>query len=131
MMGVTKQSGYVALISVLIIGAVSVTVATTLLIAGADAQRENVLRQQSLKARHAAAACVDEALQQIHDNTTFTGTASLTVGDASCSYTVTNTGSSTRTIDASSTNGSAIRKIQAYVTIGASSLSISSWQEVQ
>lgn len=124
------QSGYVALISVLIIGAVSLAVASALLITGADAQQENLARQQSAKARQAAAGCIDEALQQIHDAPAFTGTASITIAGTQCTYTVTNTGASTRTIDASSTSGIAIRKIQAYATIGASSLSISSWQEV-
>jgi hypothetical protein len=125
------ESGYIALISVLIIGAVSVTVATALLITGSDAQQENLARQQSLKARQAAGGCIEEALQQIHDNTAFTATnTAVTVGDASCNYTVTNTGASTRTITATSTNGTVVRKIQAYVTINASSLSISSWQEM-
>lgn len=128
----SAQSGYIALISVLIIGAVSVTIATTLLITGSDAQQENLARQQSMKARGAAAGCIEEALQQIHDNTAFTATnTAVTVGDATCNYTVTNTGASTRTITATSTNGSVVRKIQTYVTINASSLSISSWQEVQ
>ena len=125
------QSGYIALISVLIIGAVSVTIATALLITGADAQQENLARQQSMKARQAAAGCVEEALQQIHDSTAFVATnTSVAVNDTTCLYTVTNTGSSTRTITASSTVGSVVRKIQAYVTINASSLSISSWQEM-
>ena len=131
-MGERAQSGYIALISVLIIGAVSLTIATALLITGADAQQENLSRQQSMKARQAAAGCVEEALQQIHDNTSFVATnTSLTVGDTSCTYTVTNTGASTRTITTSSTVGNVVRKIQTYVTINASSLSISSWQEVQ
>jgi len=124
------QHGYIALISVLIIGAVSLTIATALLITGSDAQQENLARQQSAKARNAAAGCTEEALQQIHDNTAFTATnTTVTVGDAACTYTVTNTGSSTRTIVSTSTNGTVVRKIQAYVTINASSLSVSSWQE--
>jgi hypothetical protein len=127
----TTESGYIALISVLIIGAVSVTIATALLITGSDAQQENLARQQSLKARNAAVGCVEEALQQIHDNTAFTATnTAVTVGDATCNYTVTNTGANTRTITATSTNVNVVRKIQTYVTINASSLSISSWQEV-
>jgi archaellum component FlaG (FlaF/FlaG flagellin family) len=126
------QSGYIALISVLIIGAVSVAIATALLITGSDAQQENLARQQSMKARQAAAGCIDEALQQIHDNTAFVATnTAVTIGDATCTYTVTNTGTSTRTITATSTNVNVVRKIQTYVTINSSSLSISSWQEVQ
>lgn len=125
------ESGYIALISVLIIGAVSVTIATALLVTGADAQQENLSRQQSLIAQQAAAGCAEEALQQIHDNTAFTATnTAVTIDTANCNYTVTNTGSSTRTITTTSTSGNVVRKIQVYVTINASSLSISSWQEM-
>jgi hypothetical protein len=125
------ESGYIALISVLIIGAVSVTIATALLVTGADAQQENLSRQQSLIAQQAAAGCAEEALQQIHDNTAFTATnTAVTIDTTNCNYTVTNTGSSTRTITTTSTSGNVVRKIQVYVTINASSLSISSWQEM-
>lgn len=125
------EHGYIALISVLIIGAASLTIATTLLITGADAQQENIARQQSMKARNAAAGCIEEALQQVHDNTAFTATnTAVVIADTTCNYTVTNTGSTTRTITSTSTNGNVVRKIQVYVTINASSLSISSWQEI-
>lgn len=125
------ERGYIALISVLIIGAASLTIATALLITGSDAQQENIARQQSMKARNAAAGCIEEAMQQIHDNTAFTATnTAVTIADASCTYTVTNTGSTTRTVVSTSTNGTVVRKIQVYVTINASSLSISSWQEI-
>jgi hypothetical protein len=125
-----KQEGYIALISVMIIGAASLAIATALLITGVDAQQENLARQQMIQARQAASGCAEEALQQIRDNTAFTGSNSLTLGSATCSYTVTNTGASTRTVIASSTIGSVVRKVQAYVTINVSSLSISAWTDV-
>ena len=125
-----KSEGYVALITVLIVGAVSTAVSLALLVTGTDSQRSTLVTQQSIQARNLANACAEEALQQIHDDTAFTGTNNLTLGQGSCTYTVTNTGGSNRTIVASGTVDGIVRKNQVHATIGASSITITSWQEV-
>jgi len=125
-----REHGYVALLAVLIVGSASVAIALALLITGADSQRSTLVMQGSTQARTLAVACAEEALQQIHDDTSFTGTNTLSLSTGSCSYTVANTGGSNRTIDAGSTINNVVRKVQVYVTIGASSISITSWQEV-
>lgn len=131
MNGATAQSGYVALMAVLIVGAVSVAVALVLLTSGVDSQRATLVLQQSAQARRLASACSEEALQQIHDNTSYTATnVPLSMGQGSCTYTVTSTGASTRTIDCTGTVGNIVRKIKVYVTINATSISVTAWQEV-
>lgn len=124
------SQGYVALIAVLIVGAAATAIATALLITSTDSQRTTLVLQRSAQARSHAVACAEDALQTIHDNTSYTGTTNLTLSSGSCSYTVTNTGGNNRTIVTSSTVGSVVRKLQIYATIGASSISITSWQEV-
>lgn len=124
------QSGYIALISILIIGAISTAVAVTLLVTGSDAQRSSLITQRAIQARSLASACAEEALQRIHDNTGYTGTGNLSLGAGSCSYTVTNTGGTARSVAASGTVNGVVRRVQVYVTINASSISITSWQEV-
>lgn len=125
-----NSSGYVALITVIIVGAVTTAIGTALLLTGSDSQRSMLTSQQSAQARNLANACAEEALQQIHDSTSFTGTNTITLGQGSCSYTVINTGGSNRTINATGTVGSVVRKSQVYATIGSSNISIISWQEV-
>ncbi len=125
-----NQQGYIALLAVLIVGAAATAIALTLLSTGTDAQRSTLITQQSTQARQLANACAEEALLVIHDNTAYTGTGSLTLGAGSCTYTVTNTGSTTRTISTSATINNVVRRAIVYVTIGASSISITSWQEV-
>lgn len=125
-----SQSGYVALLSVLILGAVATSVGIALLVSGTDSQRASLVEQQSKQARAAAVACAEEALQTIHDTTTYTGSNNLTLSSSSCSYTVTNNGGASRTILATGTAGNVVKKVQVYVTIGASSISVTSWQEV-
>lgn len=124
------ENGYVALMAVLIIGATSLAVGLTLLTTGTDSQRAALVTQQSAQARALADACAEEALQQIYASASFTGSNSLSQGQGNCSYTVTNTGGSNRTIDASGNVSSVVRKVKVYVTITSSSISISSWQEV-
>jgi hypothetical protein len=124
------QGGYVALITVLIVGAVSLAVGVAILLTGTDSQRVTLVLQQSIQARNLANACVEEALQQMHDSTTFTGTNNLSLDQGTCTYTVTNTGGNNRTIVTTATVGNVVRKNQVYATIGTSSISITSWQEV-
>jgi hypothetical protein len=130
----SNQKGYVALLGVLISGAVSIAIATALLLTGVDAQRGSLITLRSAQARSLTTACAEEALQQIWSNSSFTtGGTNLTIGSNSCTYTVTNTGGSNRTITTTATIGSVdivVRKLQISVTIGVSSISVTSWQEV-
>jgi hypothetical protein len=125
-----QESGYVALLAVLVVGAVSTAIALVLLTTGADSQRSALVGQQSKQARSLAVACAEEALQQIHDNIAFGKTNTLPLGQGSCTYVVTVTAPTTRSIAVSATVGNVVKKIQIYATIGASSISITSWQEV-
>lgn len=125
-----SSSGYIALLAVLILGAVATAIATTLLLTGADAQRSNLIIQRTIQARQLANGCVEEALQKLHDSSAYTGADSLSLDGNTCSYTVANTGGSNRTINVTSTVGNVVRKVTTYVTIGSSSISVTSWQEV-
>lgn len=125
-----QENGYIALLAVLIVGAVALAISLGVLLTSTDIQRSVLIEQQSAQARSLARACAEEGLQQIHDNNNFTGTNTLTLGQGSCTYTVTTTGSSTRSIASSGIINNVVRKCQVYATIGSSSISITSWQEV-
>ncbi len=125
-----RADGYIALLAVLIVGGASLAIGLGLLTLGTDSQRSALVAQQSAQARSLSTACAEEALQVIHDNTIYTGTNNIILGLSGCSYTVTNTGGSARTIDTSANVGGIIRKVKIYATIGSSNISITSWQEV-
>ena len=124
------ESGYVALLAVLVVGAVATSIALVLLVSGTDSQRSTLVEQQSKQARALAVACTQEALQRIHDATAFSGTNTLALGQGNCTYTVIYTAAATRSVAVTGTVGNVVKKIQAYVTINTSSISITSWQEV-
>lgn len=125
-----NENGYVALIAVLVVGAAATAIGLTLLTTAMDQGRAALITQQSAQARDLADACGEEALQQIHTSSGFTGTNSLSQGQGGCNYTVTNTGGNNRVIDTTGTVGTVVRKIKIYVTITSTSISITSWQEV-
>jgi hypothetical protein len=129
-MVVRNESGYIALLAVLIIGAAATAIGLVLLVTGTDNQRTVLIEQQSKQAHSLAVACGEEALQRIHDNIAFSGTNNLSLGQGTCGYTVAVTTPTTRTATVSATVGSVVKRILLYVTIGSSSISITSWQEV-
>jgi hypothetical protein len=125
----TAQGGFMVLLAVLVVGAVALAVALSLLRGGADIQRSTLATQQAAQARQLADACAEEALAQIQSLSTFTGTATVTLGAGSCTYTVTSPGGTTRTITTSGTVNGNVRKLQLSATIG-TSISVTSWQDV-
>lgn len=122
--------GYIALITVLVTGAVGVAIAVSVVLLGLSTSRTSFAAQQSLQARALADACIEEALQQIHDSTPYTGTAGLTLGQGSCSYTVTSQGAQNRTVISTGTVGTIIRKVKVIISGINPTISLTSWQEV-
>mgnify|MGYP001616035106 CR=1 FL=1 len=124
------QKGYIALITVLVTGAVGVAITVSLLLLGLGSSRTSFSLEQSNQAKALANACAEEALQQIRDSTPFTGTGNLTLGQGSCSYTVTSGGSQNRTITSTGTVGTIIRKVKITIDKITPSINVTSWQEV-
>ena len=125
-----NKKGYIALITVLITGAIGVAIATSLLLLGLGSSRTSFALEQSNQAKALANACSEEALQQIRDSTPFTGTGSLTLGQGTCGYTVVNDGGENRTVTASGTVGTVVRKIKIIVNTINPAINLTSWQEV-
>lgn len=127
---VAEPRGYVALLAVLVVGAVGVAVVTSVILLGIGSARTSASVERSGQAKGLANACVEEALQQIRDSTPFSGTATLTFGLGSCTYTVTNTGGANRTIDSSGTAATVVRKVKVLITQINPTITVASWQEV-
>jgi len=124
-----KQNGFITLTSVLVVGAVGVAIATSLILLGLGSSRTSFAVEQSNQAKGLANACAEEALQQIRDSTPFTGSGNLTLGQGICTYTVTNQGGQNRTITSSGTVGSIIRKVKIIIDKINPTIQVVSWQE--
>jgi hypothetical protein len=125
-----KNSGYIALLSVIIVGAIATTIAVTFTLLGVGLSATSFAQEQASQARGLANACLEEGLQQIRSSIVYTGSGNLSIGQGTCSYTVTNLGGSNRLVIASSTVGTIIRKVQTNVTAITPTIVTSSWLEV-
>lgn len=126
-----QKSGYVALMSTLFLGAIALSVTSSLLLFGIESTKATIVTEISKTSRSMADACAEEALQQIRSNTAFSGTNTLTISGNSCSYTVTVGSGAVRTITTSSTIGTVIRKTQLSTDQLFPKINVSSWQEIQ
>lgn len=125
-----NKPAYVTLISVIIVGAVVLAIVLFMVSSGLDATNNSAVYLNSTRAEFLADACAEEALQQIRDNTNFTGTNNISFGSNICAYTVTNTGGETRTINASSTILNNVKKVRVLVSALSPKITLTSWLEV-
>lgn len=125
-----NNRGYITLVSVLVVGAVGVAIAVSLILLGLGSSRTSFAIEQSNQAKALANACAEEALQQIRESTPFTGSGSLMLGQGTCTYTVTSQGSQNRTITSSGTVGTIIRKVKIIINKINPTIQVVSWQEV-
>ncbi len=120
----------IALVSVLVAGAIGLAVATSLLLLGIDASRSADTLVDSLQAKVLVNSCIEEGLYQIKISTASAATGTLAFQNGSCQYAVINSGGSTRTVYATGTVLSVIRKARAAVNQVVPRVTLSSWQEI-
>ena len=125
-----NQKGYIALISVIIISALVLLIASSANLLSVSESDMGLQENQSWEAFYLATACAEEALQQIRDFAPFSGSGSLSLGQGTCTYTVIKLVGENRTIIASGTVGDAIRKIKITIDKINPDINIVSWQQV-
>lgn len=125
-----SQSGFVTLVSTLVVGAVGLAITTSVILLELASYRTSFVGQQSAQARAHADACAEEGLQQIRDLTSYTGTGSLTFSQGSCTYTVVSQGGESRTVSVTGVAGTVTRRAIIIVTAINPSIIVSSWQEI-
>ena len=125
----SEQGGYIALLSVILIGIISVSVGVSLVLLGLGSSRDSFALQQSGQAKALANACAEEGLQKIRESTAFTGTGSLSLDSGTCSYMVASQGGSNRTVTSTATVSATVRKISLTITQINPTITVSSWLE--
>lgn len=125
-----KESGYITLLSTLFLIAIGGVVAGSIILLGLGFSKTSFALYQSNEAKALANACAEEALQKIQESTPFSGSATITLGDGTCTYTVTKLTGSNRTITTSGTVGTIIRKVSISIDQLSPNINITSWQEV-
>lgn len=125
-----KNSGYITLISTLVVGAVGLSIVTAVILLGLGSSRSSFAIQQSVQAKSLANACAEEGLEKIRESTSFSGTGNLSYTTGNCTYTVSSTGGQGRNILAQGNSGDSIRKVQVTIDSITPLINLTSWQEI-
>ena len=118
------KNGFITLLATLIVGAIGLSVAISLLMLGLGSSRNSLLILQSGQARMMANACTEQALENIVLSPSYSGTGALTIDGNSCTFAVTNSGA-TFSIDAVGEVGRLTKRVS--VTKDSNGIN---WQEV-
>ncbi len=123
------NKGYIALMSVILMGALGVAVMVSVISQGITSSKTELSLQQSGQARVLATACVEEALQIILETATTARTSALTLGTGSCSYSITKPSTSV-IINSTGNYGTLVKRVQVILSTSSPSIVLSSWQDV-
>ncbi|MDD5110529.1 MAG: hypothetical protein PHI63_04955 [Patescibacteria group bacterium] len=123
----TGQRGAAALVAILVICAIALTIAISLSLGSLGGMTTAQGEWESAESLAGVDGCVDEALQRLTWDSGYTG-GTLTLGPATCQIGVQGTGS-TRTVQATSTVATFIRKIRVDLTLNGSRATLTGWQE--
>lgn len=125
-----NNSGFAVLIGVLIVGAFGVAVAIYLVLSGLYSYQNSFLHEQSTRAETLANACAESALNHIQLCSIINGSGSVQIDSDTCNYEIMVISEQGRTIQASATIGSVVRKVKVVVSQIAPVIVVDSWQEV-
>lgn len=117
------KSGFITLITVLLLGAVVVAVTVTLLLLQIQNGTMTFTMKEALYARTYANSCAEEALQQLALNGTYSGMSTVTFPWGTCTYTVTQ--GVVRQVDAMGTSGT----VQSHVRVLINDAGVT-WSEI-
>lgn len=122
-----QQSGYIALMTVIIISAVALALATTVALLALGEAESSFALSQGEGTLQFVDGCMEDALQNIWNNASYTG-GNITRPEGTCVITVSQAGS-TYTVTATNSSTQYQRTEQAVVNRG-TTLTIQSWKEL-
>lgn len=127
-----KQTyGFVALINVLLLGAIGTLFVTSFLLLGVDFSRTGAALVRSTQAKALANACAEEALQKLRESVYYAGSEQLAFTTGSCTIEpIQGVGNLNRTVQVTAAVTNVKRKIKIVVAAIHPTIQITSWQEV-
>ncbi|QQS58772.1 hypothetical protein IPN35_04175 [Candidatus Peregrinibacteria bacterium] len=122
-----RQKGYVLLISVLMTGAIGTIIASAILFFSTDSLRMSTTFTEGARARTLAHACAEHGLNELRQNTSYSGGETLSFGDDSCEVVAVLGGN---IVQAEGIAGDALSRVEVEVSDIDPEIIISSWKEV-
>lgn len=125
------KNGFVALISILIIGAVVLVISIGLSLRSISETDMSLSQQQANNALSLANLCAEQALMKLESVLNYSGSETLNIDGNSCSIlAITGSGNTNRIVTTQSAVGGYTRKVKVVVSQISPIMQISSWNEV-
>ncbi len=125
-----NQKGYIALIALIIISAVTLAIALSMNGLSITETDTSLVRQQSAQAEQAAYSCLQEAYLRLMRDGAYSGGTILNVAPGTCTVvSVTTPIPADRIVTVSANIGDVQRQFTGRVTIAPAGLTLVSWQE--
>lgn len=123
------QQGYITLMIVLIVTALTAIVALSLLLSGVDTSRGSFATVESYQARALATGCIEKALYVIRYDNRSTDQGTIAYNEGSCTYSFASGANNTITIRSSGIVDTVTKKIEVLVDTSNYKIQIASWNE--
>ena len=126
-----KKDAYIALITIIIISAVTLLIAASASLFGVSETDMGLIEDQSTQSYYLANACAEYSLEKLKNNINYTGNETIDIDNGSCYiYLPEGSGNENRTIKVTGTLANKTRKIKIIIEKINPSMIITSWQEV-
>lgn len=127
----SDQQGYIALVSVLIISALVVLVATSASLASISEADMGLQESQAWQSFYLTTACAEHGLMKLKDDIEYSGNETLNFTNGSCTILpIEGTGDQDRTIKVTGNVSNQTSKIKVEINEVNPDMEISSWQQV-
>lgn len=126
----SKKSGFVILISVLIISSIVLSISLMIVLVNINSNKNSFNVKNSDQARLLTNTCSEHALQAIALDPNISGSFVLDFGDDSCTYAIYHGVDEERTVDSFSEIKGSIRRERIVIDSLSPEINIFSWQEI-
>jgi len=126
-----NQGGFIALISILILGAMMLVISIGVSLRSIGETDMALSEQESHRALALANLCAEQALMKLESILSYSGNESIIIGSESCDIlAISGSGNFTRTVKTQSTVSGHTKKVQVVVSQISPTMQIASWEEV-
>lgn len=126
-----KEQGYIALISVLIISALAILIASSANLLSISESNMSLQENQAWESFYLADFCAEQALMKLESVLNYSGNETITIGEESCDILpLEGSGNFNRVIKTQSIVSGQTRKIKVEISQVSPVMQITSWQQV-
>ncbi len=127
----STQSGYILLITILVIGAIASAILSSLMILGISANQVSFAVLQANQSLANAQACAEYGLMKLRQSPSYAGSEFITIGTDQCEIlSVGGIGNNNRVLCAEGKVGDSVRRLEVVINQVLPQTKIYSWQEV-